>query len=142
LAALFVSVQGVLAFLSLQEQEDDLVDELVFAEAHRFAARVERGELNESAAADLFTPSANLSVWLVEHTGRVLPKALPAHLSSLAQGRHRLPQPGAELHVVVLTTAAGRLFVQYDAEQNEGKVREFGLFLFGLSALCILLAQS
>ena len=32
----------------------------------------------------------------------------------------------AELHVYVMQTAEGRLYVQYDAEQHEEKVRQFG----------------
>jgi signal transduction histidine kinase len=44
------------------------------------------------------------------------------------------------LHVVVLPTRAGRLIVQYDAEQNEAKVRAFGLYLVALGAVCLALA--
>jgi len=137
--ALFVGVQGVLAYLSLQEQEDDLVDELVLAEARRLAVRAERGELDGPGSRDLFNPSPNLSTWLVDGAGRTVPEALPAHLRTLTEGPHRPHLTGQELHVVVLATAAGRLYVQYDAEQNEAKVREFGIYLLGLGALCILL---
>ena len=35
LVSLFVVVQGTLAYLSLEEQEDELVDELVLTEARR-----------------------------------------------------------------------------------------------------------
>jgi signal transduction histidine kinase len=139
IVTLFISVQGVLAYLTLEEQEDDLVDELVYAEARRLAARAERGELQGPEAAELFQPSPNLSAWLVDASGHAAPGPLPPHLRTLAEGPHRPRHREQELHVVVITTAAGRLYVQYDAEQNEAKVREFGIYLLGLGALCVLL---
>jgi signal transduction histidine kinase len=131
IVALFVTIQGVLAYLSLEEQEDDLVDELVLAEAKRLAARP--GEI------DLQSLGPNFSAWLVDAGGRAVPGPLPAQLAALSDGQH-LVRPGqAELHVVVLSTPAGRLFVQYDAKLNEAKVHQFGMYLLGLGALCILL---
>ena len=139
IVTLFVVVQGVLAFLSLQEQEDDLVDELVLAEARRLARRAERGEINTQSAADLLNSGPNLSAWLVDAAGRAVPSALPEHLRALSDGAHRPGALGKELHAVVLTTSIGRLYVQYDAEQNEAKVREFGYYLLAFGALCIAL---
>ena len=131
IVTLFVSVQGVLAYLSLEEQEDEVVDELVLAEARRLAAR--------AVPADLDPLGPNFSAWLVERDGRALPGPPPAHLGALADGQHRVRLGEAELHVVVLPAAGGRLFVQYDASQNEAKVRQFGYYLLALGALCILL---
>lgn len=131
IVALFVSVQGVLAYLSLEEQEDDVVDELVQAEARRLAAN--------AGQADLRALGPNYSAWLVDGGGRAAPGPPPAHLAALSDGQHRVRLAGAELHVVVLPTPSGRLYLQYDAEQNEDKVRQFGLYLLGLGALCILL---
>ena len=87
IVALFVAVQGVLAYFSLQEQEDDLVDELVLGEARRLATRAERGELRGPGAADLFKPSPNLSAWLVDAAGHSAPGPLPAHLSASPKDR-------------------------------------------------------
>lgn len=131
IVALFVSAQGLLAYLSLEEQEDDLVDELVLAEARRLASR--------ATPADLDPLGPNFSAWLVESGGRASPGPPPARLAALADGEHRVRLGDAELHVVVMPAAGGRLFVQYDASQNEAKVREFGFYLLGLGALCILL---
>ena len=139
IVALFVVVQGTLAFLSLEDQEDELVDEILMAEARRLATRIERGEITARSAIDLFNSSANLTSWLVEGSGRAAPNALPRYLSGLADGPHRPKEVGRELHVVVLPTSAGRLFVQYDADQNEAKVRDFGYYLLGVGALCIAL---
>lgn len=139
---LFVVVQSVLAYLSLAEQEDELVDELVMAEAQRLAKRAERGELNGARGDALLAGSANLSVWLVEGPGKVRPAPLPAPLADLGDGPHRLTSAASELHVVVLPTVGGRLVVQYDAESNEDKVRTYGLYLLGLAALCIALGAA
>lgn len=134
IVTLFVSVQGVLAYLSLEEQEDDVVDELVLAEARRLASR--------ATPADLDPLGPNFSAWLVERGGRALPGPLPAHVAALADGQHRVRLGEAELHVVVLPAAGGRLFVQYDASRNEAKVRQFGYYLLALGALCVLLGAA
>jgi signal transduction histidine kinase len=139
---LFVAAQGVLAYLSLIEQEDELVDELVLAQARQLAARAERGELSAPHAAALLHPGPNLAAWFVDAGGAASPAPLPAHLSALADGAHRLGRPHEELHVVVLPAAGGRLYVQYDAEQNEAKVREFGAYLIGLGAICLALGAA
>lgn len=131
IVTLFVSVQGLLAYLSLEEQEDEIVDELVLAEARRLAQR--------AGQADLRALGPSFSAWLVDGEGRAAPGPLPGHVAALSDGQHRVHVAGAELHVVVLPAAAGRLFVQYDAEQNEAKVREFGYYLLGLGLLCVLL---
>lgn len=136
---LFVTTQGVLAYLSLQDQEDDLVDELVMSHARAMAQRIERGELRAASGKAILEASANPSVWLLDAEAGAIPGPVPPHLAALADGPHRPDRPSQELHVVVMPTAQGRLFVQYDAEQNEAKVREFGLYLIGLGAVCIAL---
>ncbi len=139
IVTLFVCAQGVIAYLSLEEQEDDVVDELVLAEARQLASRIGQSELPESRTADLLVLGPNFSGWLVGAAGRAIPGPLPAHLASLSDGQHLVRHQDAELHVVVLPTAAGRLFIQYDASQNEAKVRQFGYYLLGLGALCVAL---
>ncbi|MCX8113651.1 MAG: hypothetical protein N3D71_01070 [Burkholderiaceae bacterium] len=140
--ALFIAAQGMLAYLSLVDQEDDLVDELVLTQARQLAERAERGELRGPSAAALLRPGPDLAAWFVDASGAASPAPLPAHLMSLADGPHRLGRPYQELHVVVLPAAGGRLYVQYDAEQNEAKVREFGGYLIGLAAICLALGAA
>ncbi len=138
---LFVATQSVLAYLSLEEQEDDLVDELVLTEARTLAQRIARGELHGPAGATLLDGDSdgNPSAWLITPSGAVLPRPLPAHLAHLADGPHRPGRPDRHLHVVVMPTTQGRLYVQYDAQQNEAKVQEFGLYLIGLALVCSML---
>lgn len=135
--ALFVSMQGWLAYLSMEEQEDDLVDALVLAETRRLATHVGQDEQSGMRTTDLLTLSPNFSGWLLLPDGQVTPAPLPDHLRHLRPGPHRLHADDQELHVFVMPTAEGRLFVQYDAGQNEEKVRQFGLYLAALGMLCI-----
>ena len=134
---LFVCTQGLLAYLSLVEQEDDLVDEIVMTQARTLAERLERGELRDPAGAAILKATPNSAMWLVRSDGSVIPGPVPSYLAGLADGPHQPRVAGRELHAVVMTTPEGRLYVEYDAEQNEAKVREFGLYLLGLAALCI-----
>ena len=139
IVALFVAVLGVLAFLSMEEQEDALVDEIVKHEAQRLAGLAARGALPHAPSEDLGSHDRELSVWLVRANGQTSPEPLPARLQLLTDGVHRIGEPAEHLHVVVSSTPAGRLVVQYDAERNEAKVREFGLYLVGLALLCVVL---
>ncbi|SMB22647.1 putative HAMP domain-containing protein 16 [Sterolibacterium denitrificans] len=141
LVVLFVALQGGLAYLSMAEQEDDLVDDLVQTEALRLKALIEeRGA--EAARQQLQSPALgqNLNVWLVPASPGVPPTELPPYLLQLGDGPHRLKQASAELHVYILATPAGRLYLQYDAAVHEEKVNEFGIFLLGLTLLCSALA--
>lgn len=140
LVALFVIMQGSLAYLSMVEQEDALVDELVLAEARRLAVHLSQNEVPGVQPEDLLSLSPHFSAWLKARDGTVTPELLPDYMAVLPEGPHILTQPGAELHAYVMPTAYGLLYVRYDAEQNEAKVREFGFYLLGLGALCIALA--
>lgn len=140
LVALFVFVLGLLAILSLDEQEDDLADAWVLTEARRLAELADRGELDEPDDAPLFKPTSTLRAWLVAGAGKVLPEPLPAYLTGLEEGVHLRRIDGGELHVAVLVTRRGTLFVEYDARATEAKVFEFALYMFSLGGLCIALA--
>jgi len=139
LVALFVGVQGLLAYLTIEEQEDDLADEWVLSESHRLSALAANGELHPDSAAAVFQPTPTLSAWLVDRAGQSIPGPLPDQLKALPVGHHRLSLASAELHVIVQDTGAGLLYVQYDASQPEAKVRRFGLYLLGLTMTCVLL---
>lgn len=140
LVALFVIVQGSLAYLSMAEQEDDLVDDLVLAEARRLTTRIGHDEVTGVQVPALLSLSPHFSGWLAGLDGKVTPGGLPDYLRGLPVGPHQLAQGEAELHVYVMQTAEGLLYVQYDAEQHEEKVRQFGYYLIGLGVLCIALA--
>ena len=140
LVALFVIMQGGLAYLSMVEQEDDLVDELVLAEARRLAVHLSQNEVPGVQPEDLLTLSPHFTAWLKARDGTVTPALLPDYMAALSEGPHMLTDADAELHAYVMSTAYGKLYLQYDAEQHEAKVHEFGFYLLGLGALCITLA--
>lgn len=140
LVALFVVMQGSLAYLSMADQEDDLVDELVLAEARRLAVHLEQDKVPGVQSDDLLTLSPHFSAWLRANDNTVTPEALPDYMQTLPVGPHLLSLSGAELHAYVMRTPGGMLYVQYDAEQHEDKVNQFGFYLIGLGALCIALA--
>src|SRR3546814_18122206 len=67
---------------------------------------------------------------------------MPAQLEGLSPGLHLL-QPGIETwHVMVADTARGRLYVLYDATDHEERVRDFGLIVLGMGALCVMAAYA
>ncbi len=140
LVALFVCVLGVLAVISLDEQEDDLADAWVLTEARRLAALVDRGDLDGFDDAPLFNPTSTLHAWLVDATGKVLPGPLPSYLQGMREGVHWRRIDDGEMHIAVLTTRRGTLFVEYDARGTEAKVFEFALYMFALGAFCIAVA--
>ena len=137
LVTLFVITQGAIAYLSLEEQEDRIADELVLAEARQLATYAERGDLDGPRAADLLDRGADLRAWLVRIDGNSVPTGLPSRLASLSDGPHRVGDDDRHLHVVAMPTPAGRLIVAYDAQRNEEQVHQYGLYLIGLGGLCI-----
>jgi signal transduction histidine kinase len=137
LVALFVVAQGVIAYLSLEEQEDRIADELALAEARQLALYAERGDLDGPRAADILDRGGDLVAWLVRRDGEQIPQPVPPVLAALPDGPHRTRDGSRHLHVVAMATPAGRLVVAYDAERSEQQVRQYGLYLLGLGALCI-----
>ena len=141
LVALFTLIQGVIAVVSLHEQEDDLVDELVLAETRRLAGRIEHsGPTILGGDGRILLPEGYEAWWT--GAGRALPQPPPAALGALAAGAHRFSSAGGEHHVMVTPVADGRLVVRYDASRNEERVRQFttqvlvlGLFFVALAAL-------
>lgn len=134
LVALFVILQASMAYLSMAEQEDDLVDDLVLAEAKRLVTYI-----GQDPDPDFQALSPHFAAWLQAKDGSVSPKPLPAYLAALSVGPHVLKDQPSELHAYVMQTAWGRLYVEYNAEQHEAKVHDFGFYLLSLSALCIAL---
>lgn len=136
LVALFTLIQGGIAVLSLYEQEDELVDELVLAETHRLAVRL--AESSPAAIGNSLLPESYEAWWVGK--GGSLPRPLPVEMKDLTDGPHLDSSPGAEYHIMVMPVAAGRLYVRYNAVRNEGKVRAFAVQVFVLALVFIGLA--
>lgn len=140
LVVVFVSIQASLAYLSMVDQEDDLVDDLVYTEARRLHVMLDEEQMSVPQLLQLLALSPNFSGWLVNHAGQVQPTALPSHLQGLPHGPHLFSERGGELHVYVMPTRVGLLYLQYDAESHENKVHQYGLLLLALVVLCSVLA--
>lgn len=138
--ALFTVLQGALAVFSMHEQEDELVEQITLAEARRLAERLARSGPQLLSPEDPLILAEHFSAWWVGADGASLPGPLPQRLASLGQGPHRLGGLYSDQHVVVLPVPDGRLYVLYDAEVNEAKVRDFALYIVTLGAVVMALA--
>lgn len=136
--SIFVSVLVVLAYLTFDQMEDELVNEILTNETDRLIQRVESGEetLPMRGAHEL---GGAMRAW-VQMPGQ-LNTAIPKEVQGLNDGLHLL-EPGTETwHVVVAEMTKGRrMYVLYDATDNEDRVFDFGLILLGLGVVCIVAA--
>jgi signal transduction histidine kinase len=136
LVVLFTVIQGGISVMSLSEQEDELVDELVLAETHRLALRI--AESGPSAIGNSLLPE-DYEAWWVNKSGS-MPRPLPEELKRLTDGPHLVSSPVSEYHIMVLPVADGRLYVRYNAFRNEDKIRAFAVQVFILALVFIGLA--
>jgi len=136
--AVFVAALALLAYLTFDQMEDGLVEQILTTETDRVAQHVavDAQFLPPHGAREL---GGSMRAWL--HDGPAQDD-MPTQLEGLSPGLHLL-QPGAETwHVMVADTARGRLYVLYDATDHEARVRDFGLIVLGMGALCIMAAYA
>ena len=136
---LFVAAQGYLAYSSLEQQEDDLVDDIVMSETRRLIERIDGGENLMPPDGQPLRLGLNLTAWLVPADGAPAVPSMPAYLAALGDGPHMLQRSGRVYHAVIERIPAGRLYVQFDATQNEQFVYRFGRYLIVTGILCIIL---
>ena len=136
---LFIIVQGLLAYSSLEEQEDELVDSIVISEAKRLVDKMATGDTLLQSSPQPVRLAPKLLAWLVPSDQSPEATTLPTHLAGLAEGPHRLYLQSEVLHAVVTPAPGGRLVVQYDATENEQFVYQFGIDLIATGALFIVL---
>ena len=136
---LFVAIQGYLVYLSLERQEDDLVNDIVMSETRRLIARLAEGAENDLIEDRMVRLGPNMQAWLLppgdDHA------LLPERLRDAAPGMHmHMESAGPNVyHSAVQDTPSGRLYVDYDATENEAFVYEFGGFLLLTGACFIIL---
>ena len=153
---IFVTVQGYLAYTSLETQEDLLVDEILQMETRRLIERIRSREVLLDSTMQPLRLGPNLQAWLApsatadtasvaSHGESVEPgqaaemAPTPSHLVGLPDGTHHLHDGERIYHAIIQPLADGRLFVQFDATQNEQFVYDFGRVLLATGLLCILL---
>ncbi|OWT74772.1 MULTISPECIES: HAMP domain-containing sensor histidine kinase [unclassified Achromobacter] len=134
LVAIFVSALVVLAYLTFDQMEDDLVNDILTTEAERQIAHLQNGTVTMPAHGPLDLGS-NMRAWL-QQPGAVNPD-IPEPIHNLDAGLH-LVEPGVETwHVVIANPPQGKFFVLYDATDNEDRVFDFGLIVLGLGVISI-----
>jgi len=134
IVAVFVALLALLAYLTFDQMEDDLVNDILATETGRVLAQIHSGDAPFPAGAPREL-GASMRAWLVADAAGA--QSLPPPLRGLGTGLHLL-EPGPEVwHVNVVDAPAGRLYVLYDATDNEARVTEFGLIVLGLGLACV-----
>src|SRR5690606_21192068 len=136
---LFVTVQGYLAYSSLEEQEDRLVDDIVLAETERLVERIEADEVRFDRSGRHLRLGTNLEAWLDDQDGSAGQSPLPKDLVALADGVHHWHGGDRIYHAMIRTIPEGRLYLRFDATRNEQFVYDFGRTLLVTGLICILL---
>lgn len=141
LTALFTIIQCSLAVLAMHEQEDDLVDDLVLAASRHLARELEQSgpEVLGAGRQRVLLPEG-YEAWWIAADGRMLPGPLPESMRTLSDGPHIDSALFDEYHILVAPAAGGRLFVRYNAERNEQKVKDFAVQVFALALFFIAMA--
>lgn len=133
--ALFVTALALLAYLTFDQMEDDLVNDILNTEMDRL--------VQHARASDEFMPrqgvrelGGSMRAWMSVDGQR--PAGIPDEVLGLDNGLH-LIEPGAYTwHVMVADTGRGKVYLLYDATDNEERVHDFGLIVLGVGAICVL----
>ncbi|HEY9321099.1 MAG TPA: HAMP domain-containing sensor histidine kinase [Achromobacter sp.] len=133
--ALFVTALALLAYLTFDQMEDDLVNDILNTEMDRL--------VQHARASDEFMPrqgarelGGSMRAWMSVDGQR--PAGIPDEVLGLESGLH-LIEPGAYTwHVMVADTGRGKVYLLYDATDNEERVHDFGLIVLGVGAICVI----
>ncbi len=133
--ALFVTALALLAYLTFDQMEDDLVNDILNTEMDRL--------VQHARASDEFMPrqgvrelGGSMRAWMSVDGQR--PAGIPDEVLGLDNGLH-LIEPGAYTwHVMVADAGRGKVYLLYDATDNEERVHDFGLIVLGVGAICVL----
>jgi signal transduction histidine kinase len=130
--ALFLGVQALVAYATLNTQEDDFSDAMLQREVQQIVAHIRQPGLTPAGR---LIDSARVSAWLTRDGsgGADIPEVLRA----LAPGLHQLSLENKPLHVAVSDTEEGRLTVVLDATASEARVRQFGFTLLAIWLICV-----
>ncbi|RIQ35118.1 sensor histidine kinase [Bordetella avium] len=139
IVAIFVTLLALLAYLTFDQMEDDLVNDILTTETERVIQHLvsEPDYIPERGSREL---GGSMHAWL--HLPGMANDDMPAPLRGLDNGLHLL-EPGSDTwHVMVADANHGRgkVYVMYDATENEDRVKIFGLFVLGVGAVCIVVA--
>lgn len=133
--ALFVTALALLAYLTFDQMEDDLVNDILNTEMDRLVQHARSGDefMPRQGVREL---GGSMRVWTSLNGQH--PPGMPEELMGLDNGLH-LIEPGAYTwHVMVADTGRGKVYLLYDATENEERVHDFGLIVLGVGAICVL----
>ena len=132
--ALFVTALALLAYLTFDQMEDDLVNDILNTEMDRL--------VQHARVSDEFLPrrgprvlGGSMRAWL-QSDGQP-PAGIPKELLGLENGMHLIEPGPYTWHVMVADTGGGKVYLLYDATENEERVHDFGLIVLGVGAICV-----
>lgn len=139
IVSIFVTVLALLSYLTFDQMEDDLVNDILTTETERVIQHLatEPDYVPDRGSREL---GGAMHAWL--HIPGETDEDMPEPLRGLGNGLHML-EPGTETWHVMVADAShsrGKVYVLYDATDNEARVQNFGLFVLGLGAVCIVVA--
>nr|WP_230584636.1 HAMP domain-containing sensor histidine kinase [Bordetella hinzii] len=139
IVSVFVTVLALLSYLTFDQMEDDLVNDILTTETERVIQHLasEPAYVPDRGSREL---GGSMHAWL--HVPGEVDDDMPDALRGLGNGLHLL-EPGPDTwHVMVADASHGRgkVYVMYDATDNEERVQDFGLFVLGVGAVCIVVA--
>ncbi len=142
---LMVVVQSYLAYSTLEQQEDDLVDQVVASEAQRLIDRLARGDESLRVDGEPTVLTTRFRVWLLPLDGRS--DASPTMPAGSRLAGHPLREGTSQYHVGMTVfhylssrTPQGMLVLEYDASADEAFVYRFGADLVVSGLVIVLLA--
>jgi signal transduction histidine kinase len=137
--AVAVTILAVLSYLAFDQMEDDLAESVLISEAERVELRIAQDAAFMPAGGP-HTLGNSMNAWLFP-PGK--PRAaLPAPLHGLEAGVHEIESGLTVWHARVSDTPNGRLYVVYDATENEARVHGFGLFVLAVGLVCMAAAYA
>lgn len=131
--AVFVGVLALLSYLTFDEMEDALVNDILASESQRVMHQVEQGDPDYMVLGPVEL-GGTMRVWHARTPEDA--EQLPEPLQRMAPGMHIYEEGVTVWHVAVVDVPPGRVMVVYDATDNEARVHEFGLIVLALGVIC------
>lgn len=135
LSTLAVMIQAIALFVSTEEQEEDMINEVVNAALDNHlrqpGAPVEAPDFQSSA----------LHMKVYRSTVGQAPPSLPAQFARLPAGNHEWMDKDTEYHIGIRDVGKERVFLVYDASEHENRLEQLrwklivGLLILGVSSL-------
>jgi signal transduction histidine kinase len=124
LSTLAVLIQAVALFVTTEEQEEDMIDEVVNAALDHYLSNPDRGDSPVLA-------SYSDRMRLYRHGSGQAPAPLPAEFASKPVGNHEWYVGDTEFHVGIREVRGERYYLLYDVSEHDARLARLGWQLFG-----------